>query len=127
MERLPMHKIREILRLRWVLGLGVRQAAASADVGRSVVSKPATRAERAGLDRAAVEKLSDNSGRPDQQKPGGAERHDARDVHDGPAGVLRRYQGSTGRGRKEKSLSAVGARLSRCRRSQRSCRRYTRG
>ena len=30
MERLPMHKIREILRLRWVLGLGVRQAAASA-------------------------------------------------------------------------------------------------
>jgi transposase len=54
-----MHKIREILRLRWVLGLGVRQAAASADVGRSVVSKTATRAERAGLDWAAVEKLSD--------------------------------------------------------------------
>lgn len=54
-----MHKIREILRLRWVLGLGVRQAAASADVGRSVVSKTANRAERAGLDWAAVERLSD--------------------------------------------------------------------
>jgi transposase len=54
-----MHKIREILRLRWVLDLGVRQAAASAGVGRSVVSKTATRAERAGLDWAAVERLTD--------------------------------------------------------------------
>jgi transposase len=59
MERLPMHRIREILRLRWVLGLGVRQAACAAGVGRSVVSKTSTRAERAGLSWTAVEALSD--------------------------------------------------------------------
>jgi transposase len=59
MERLPMHQIREILRLRWVLGLGVRQAAAAAGVGRSVVSKTSNRAQRAGLDWSAVEVLSD--------------------------------------------------------------------
>jgi transposase len=54
-----MHKIREILRLRWVLDLGVRQAAASAGVGHSVVSKTSLRAERAGLDWDAVEMLTD--------------------------------------------------------------------
>ena len=54
-----MHQVREILRLRWVLGLGVRQAAASAGIGRSVVSKTALRAETAGLDWGAVEALSD--------------------------------------------------------------------
>lgn len=54
-----MHRIREILRLRWVLCLGVRQAAASSGVGRSVVSKTEVRAERAGLDWAAVEAMSD--------------------------------------------------------------------
>jgi transposase len=59
MERLPMHRVREILRLRWELGLGVRQAASAAGVGRSVVSKTSTRAERAGLSWAAVEALSD--------------------------------------------------------------------
>ncbi len=48
MERLAMHRVREILRLRWVLRLGVRQAAAAAGVGRSVVSKTSNRAERAG-------------------------------------------------------------------------------
>lgn len=54
-----MHQIREILRLRWVLGLGVRQTAASAGVGRSVVSKTASRAETAGLDWGVVEAFSD--------------------------------------------------------------------
>jgi transposase len=54
-----MHRVREILRLRWVLGLGVRQAASAAGVGRTVVSKTATRAERAGLSWASVEALSD--------------------------------------------------------------------
>jgi transposase len=54
-----MHRVREILRLRWVLGLGVRQAASAAGVGRSVVSKTSNRAQRAGLDWAAVETLSD--------------------------------------------------------------------
>jgi transposase len=43
-----------------VLGLGVRQAAASAGVGRSVVSKTTVRAELAGLDWAAVEALGDS-------------------------------------------------------------------
>jgi transposase len=61
MERLPMHSVREILRLRWVLGLGVRQAAASAGIGRSVVSKTTLRAEAAGLSWAAVEGLSDRA------------------------------------------------------------------
>lgn len=59
MERLPMHRAREILRLRWVLGLGVRQVASSAGVGRSVVSKTAARAQAAGLDWVALEALSD--------------------------------------------------------------------
>jgi transposase len=59
MERLPMHRVREILRLRWVLGLGVRQAAASVGIGRSVVSKTTLRAEAAGLSWTAVEALSD--------------------------------------------------------------------
>lgn len=61
MERLPMHRVREILRLRWVLGLGVRQAAASAGIGRSVISKTTLRAEAAGLSWAAVEGLSDQA------------------------------------------------------------------
>jgi transposase len=59
MERLPMHRVREILRLRWLLGLGVRQAASAAGVGRSVVSKTSNRAERAGLSWELVEALSD--------------------------------------------------------------------
>jgi transposase len=59
MERLPMHRVREILRLRWVLKLGVRQAASAAGVGRSVVSKTSVRAERAGLTWSAVETMSD--------------------------------------------------------------------
>lgn len=54
-----MHQVREILRLRWVLGLGVRQAATSAGVGRSVVSKTCARAVTAGLDWASVEALSE--------------------------------------------------------------------
>ncbi len=79
MERLPMHRAREILRLRWVLDLGVRQAAASAGVGRSVVSKTTVRALAAGLDWAAVEALSDTDldrrlyGRPSAPTKGRAE------------------------------------------------------
>ena len=79
MERLPMHRVREILRLRWVLGLGVRQAAASAGIGRSVVSKTTLRAEAAGLSWAAVEGLSDQAleallyGRPRPPSKGRAE------------------------------------------------------
>lgn len=58
MERLAMDRVREILRPRWVLKLGVRQAASAAGVGRSVVSKTSNRAERAGLCWDAVETLS---------------------------------------------------------------------
>ncbi len=49
MERLPMPRVREFLRLRWVLRLGVRQAAATAGVGRRVVSEASGRAEHGGL------------------------------------------------------------------------------
>ena len=42
-----------------MLGLGVRQTVTSAGVGRSVVSKTASRAETAGLDWGVVEALSD--------------------------------------------------------------------
>jgi len=59
MERLRMHRVREILRLRWVLGLGVRQAASASGVGRSVVSKTCGRADSAGLTWELVEELSD--------------------------------------------------------------------
>ena len=59
MERLAMHRVREILRLRWVMKLGVRQAASAAGVGRSVVSKTSNRAEHAGLCWEAVEAMTD--------------------------------------------------------------------
>jgi len=59
MERLSMHRLREILRLRWELGLSVRQAASAAGVGHSVVSKTTTRAQRTGLTWEEVQGLSD--------------------------------------------------------------------
>ena len=48
-ERMPMRKIREILRLKHACGLSKRQIAASAGVGASTVSDYLKRAERAGL------------------------------------------------------------------------------
>jgi len=48
-ERLPMRKIREILRLRWVLEYGVRQTALSASVSTGVVSRTTQRAQAVGL------------------------------------------------------------------------------
>jgi len=59
MERLSMQQVREILRLRWALGLGVRQTARGLSVGRSVVSKTTTRAATAGLTWEAVQGLDD--------------------------------------------------------------------
>lgn len=56
-ERLPMRKIREILRLRWCLGYGVRQTAASVGLSTGVVSRTTTRAAAAGLDWKAAEAL----------------------------------------------------------------------
>jgi len=48
-KRLPMRKIRDVLRLRWGLGLTSRQAAASLGLARSTVAEYTRRAEEAGL------------------------------------------------------------------------------
>jgi transposase len=58
-ERLPMRKIREILRLRWQQKLSVRQTAASVATSIGVVSGTAARATAAGLDWATVERVDD--------------------------------------------------------------------
>jgi len=58
-ERLSMRKTREVLRLKWALGLSGRQAAGSAAVARSTVSECLRRAAAAGLTWAQVEALSD--------------------------------------------------------------------
>lgn len=54
-----MRKIREILRLRWCLGYGVRQTAASVGVSTGIVSRTTTRAAAAGLTWDAAETLSE--------------------------------------------------------------------
>lgn len=48
-KRLPMRKIREVLRLSWGLGLRSRQVAASLGLARSTVAEYFRRAEEAGL------------------------------------------------------------------------------
>lgn len=58
-ERLPMRNIREVVRLRWQLGLTVREAARSLGVSVGVVSKMGARATTAGLTWAVVEGLDD--------------------------------------------------------------------
>ena len=60
-ERLPMRKIREVLRLRWQLGLTVREAARSLGISVGVVSKMAGRATTAGLTWTIVEGLEDDA------------------------------------------------------------------
>jgi transposase len=59
MERVPMDKTRDILRLRWKQQLSVRDTAASVKVGTGTVSETTNRAKAAGLDWEAVEKLGD--------------------------------------------------------------------
>src|SRR5690606_31252634 len=49
MERLPMSKILEILRLRWLLALTVRQTSFALGVSTGTVSSTTSRAEMAGL------------------------------------------------------------------------------
>ena len=61
MERLLMSKTREILRLRWVQGLSVRETARATNSSTGVVSKTEGRARRAGLDWSALEALDDVS------------------------------------------------------------------
>ena len=58
-ERLPMRKIREILRLRWVLRYGVRQTASSVGISTGVVSRTTQRAKAAGLTWAIAEQMSE--------------------------------------------------------------------
>lgn len=48
-ERLPIRKIREILRLRRQQGLSVREAARALGVSVGVVSKTVSRAEKLGI------------------------------------------------------------------------------
>jgi hypothetical protein len=49
MERLSMSKLLEILRLRWLLALTVRQTALALRVSTGTVSNTTVRAEMAGL------------------------------------------------------------------------------
>ena len=60
-ERMPMRKIREILRLKHACGLSKRQIAASAGVGASTVSDYLKRAERAGLAWPLPTEMSDSA------------------------------------------------------------------
>lgn len=59
MERLPMRKILEILRLRWWLGQSVRQTALAVRVSTGTVSNTTVRAEAAGLSWEAAEGLDE--------------------------------------------------------------------
>ena len=60
-RRLTMRKIKEILRLKWGLGLSARQVAASLRISHSTVGEYLKRAEQAGLDWAQVESMSEAS------------------------------------------------------------------
>lgn len=59
MERLPMRKILEILRLRWWLEQSVRQTALALRVATGTVSNTTSRAEAAGLTWEVAESLED--------------------------------------------------------------------
>ena len=56
---LTMRKIKEILRLRWALGLSERQTGASLKIAHSTVGEYVKRAQRAGLDWAQAENLTE--------------------------------------------------------------------
>jgi transposase len=58
-RRLTLRKIKEILRLKWGLGLSARQVAASLRISHSTVGEYLKRAEQAGLDWAQVESMSE--------------------------------------------------------------------
>ena len=58
-KRLPMRKIREVLRLRHVCGLGEREIARSCRVARATVGNYLRRAEAAGVTWPAVAELSE--------------------------------------------------------------------
>jgi hypothetical protein len=56
-----MRKIKEILRLKWGLGLSARQVGASLRISHSTVGEYLKRAEQAGLDWAQVEGMSETA------------------------------------------------------------------
>src|SRR5262245_12904187 len=60
-QRLPMHIIREILRLKLALGRSHREAARSLGVSAGKVGQVASRAQALGLTWSAVERLSDEA------------------------------------------------------------------
>lgn len=60
MERLPMSKTKEILRLRWSLELSVREVSRAVGASTGVVSKTVNRAARAGLSWASVESMEES-------------------------------------------------------------------
>ena len=59
MERLSMSKTKEILRLRWALGLSVRETSRACGASTGVVSKTVNRATRAGLTWEVVDALEE--------------------------------------------------------------------
>lgn len=60
-RRLPMRKIREILRLVWLLGFSLRRTAESLGLSPSTVSKTVSRAELAQLDWEKTQQLDDEA------------------------------------------------------------------
>lgn len=58
-RKLTMRKIKEVLRLKWVLRLSDRQVGASLKIAHSTVGEYIKRAERAGLDWPQVEKMEE--------------------------------------------------------------------
>ena len=59
-ERLPMRKIKEILRLKWDCRLSNRQIARSCNIARSTVAEYFRRAQAAGLSWPLPEGLDEN-------------------------------------------------------------------
>lgn len=58
-KRLPMRRLREILRQKWVLGCSHRAVAESVGVSAGAVAKAMARAQAAGVDWSAVETATD--------------------------------------------------------------------
>ena len=64
-ERAPMRKVREVLRLRYVLGVSERQIAITTGLSRSTVGEYLRRAAVIGITRPVPEGLDDaDLGRP---------------------------------------------------------------
>lgn len=59
-RKLTVRKIREILRMKWVLGLSDRQVAASLKIAHSTVGEYLKRAEQAGLDWEQAKELGED-------------------------------------------------------------------